>query len=447
MQLFLLAISILGLASSSSSPKKELLVLGGNGFMGVYTVIALAFSDRYAVTIANRNTTYFDSLERLASANITSLHWDRRSEPIEDASEVVAFFEDHPRIHAIVDFSCYSGDSARNVATFLIKEKVRVGLYVYVSSDSIYEVCSAKRDPEKPTTEDVDDHRPSGPRSQAKFNAADTYGHGKLEAEEVLRELQPVSTWDYIFLRIPDVVGPRDTSYRWWFYQILIDLQIWIHVPLPYVREDRDGREMSLVYVKDVARVIVSLISGHDGAFVHRRGANMSDRALIVKNVAINVADHRARTFVQIMEDIAKTLATSRSSQWPTSSSSTMPSPLVFALNATTDFPSVKRGPISTTRARTLLGWEPTPWDEVVRETVEFFQSRILWKDARYAKELQGVLQMVCQQVAKYIDERTFRDLLQKMYGLNASEMTLTCAGCASDVIVEDEPWSSQIEL
>lgn len=447
--LLLLLLITAASAGPSASPeaKKDVLVLGGNGFMGVYAVEALVQSGRYTVTIANRNTSYFDSAERLAASGVTSLHWDRRRTPFGEAPEVRAYFVARPHLHAIVDFSCYTGAAARDVGTFLSEAKVSVDWYVYISSDSIYEVCSPKAHPEKPTEEGIDDHRPSSLQLQAELNAADPYAHGKLEAEEVLRELQPGSSWSYVFLRIPDVVGPRDTSYRWWLYQILVDLQPWTQVPVPCVQEDRDGRRMSLVYVRDVARAILEVLASdidHDSDKGERQD-------LSVRNTALNLAHHEAWTFPQIMESIAREVAKSNaaavsSASSPPPSASAPLSSLLFALNRTTDFPSVKKGPISTSRARALLGWEPTPWgEEVLRGTVEYFESEAVWQDARFAKEREGVLRMALQQVAKYGKEEEFLRAVREVYKLDMSLLDRRDAGWETDVIVEDAIWRSEL--
>jgi len=428
-------------AGAASPAKKDVLVLGGNGFMGVYAVEALMQSGRYAVTIANRNTSYFDSSERLAATGVASLHWDRRRTPFGKAPEVRAYFAARPRLHAIVDFSCYTGAAARDVATFLLEAKVHVDWYVYISSDSIYEVCSPKTQPEKPTEEGVDDHRPPSVQVQAELNAADSYAHGKLEAEEMLRELQSASSWSYVFLRIPDVVGPRDTSYRWWLYQVMVKLQPWTQVPLPCVQVDRDGRRMSLVYVKDVARAILQVLAIDDGD----QSDMSSERKASVKNTALNMAHHETWTFPQIMNSIAEEVAKSSAAALSSQSSlpPSPPSPLLFALNRTTDFPSVKNGPVSTLRARVLLGWEPTPWADVLRDTAEYFESEAVWRDARFVKEREAVLRMALQQVAKYGKEEDFLEAVRDVYGLDVSSLDLRDARWESDVIVEDATWTA----
>ena len=400
--------------------KQDVLVLGGNGFMGVYAVESLVQTGRYNVAVANRNSSYSDSAERLAAAGVTTVHWDRRTTPFRDAPAMRAYFAAHPRLHAIVDFSCYTGEAARDVASFLLEAKgVHVTRYVYISSDSIYDVCAPKAQPYRPTEEGVDDTRPAAPEAQAALNAQDTYGHGKLEAEEVLRAMQPRSTWSYVFLRIPDVVGPRDTSFRWWLYQLLVKLQPRTGVPIPCVQADKDGRRLSLVYVGDVARAVVQLLARGD-----------EDQT----NVALNLAHHETWTFSEVMGSMAHALGN--------------PQPLRFALNGTTDFPSVKKGPVSTARAQQVLpDWHPTPWAQVVAETVHYYESPSLWHDPRFAKEIQGVLRMAHQQVAKYGQEAAsaWRDALRAAYGVDVASVDLSGSWIEDSVQETEEVWSSEL--
>merc|ERR1712039_345258 len=97
----------------------------------------------------------------------------------------------------------------------------------YISSDSIYEVstCAAekwkadkfsKQGKDVSVTEDAG-LRPRDKAQQETMGNADSYGHGKLEAEEVLAEKLPDGCRS-ISLRLPDVIGPYDDTLRLWAY-------------------------------------------------------------------------------------------------------------------------------------------------------------------------------------------------------------------------------------
>ena len=49
---------------------------------------------------------------------------------------------------------------------------------------------------------------------------ADEYGHAKLGGEEVLVKQQAAGGFPWVSLRLADVIGPRDTTDRWWVYQV-----------------------------------------------------------------------------------------------------------------------------------------------------------------------------------------------------------------------------------
>jgi nucleoside-diphosphate-sugar epimerase len=127
---------------------------------------------------------------------------------------------------AVVDFSCYDARAAEDLGVYIAS--FNVPWYIYISTDSVYEVCEKTHD--GPSHED-DAKRPVRLSVREALQSADMYGHRKLEAEEMLRTLQrelahDEDAWRWVALRIPDVMGPRDTSYRWWFYQVLIKVSI-----------------------------------------------------------------------------------------------------------------------------------------------------------------------------------------------------------------------------
>lgn len=59
----------------------------------------------------------------------------------------------------------------------------KVGVYVFISSDSIYEVCRGSATPRVAGEED--DKRPESEEERNLLNEGDSYGNDKLECEEV----------------------------------------------------------------------------------------------------------------------------------------------------------------------------------------------------------------------------------------------------------------------
>lgn len=137
------------------------------------------------------------------------------------------FLAQKPKILAVIDFSCYDGVQAAQILDYI--RPLQVTYYIYISTDSVYEVTT--KDHVGPTLE-TDDQRPVDPVLKAQLNSLDPYGDKKLEAEETITNLWYNDSMSYAFVRIPDVIGPRDTTYRFWMYQILIK-----------VSEGRDGKD------------------------------------------------------------------------------------------------------------------------------------------------------------------------------------------------------------
>jgi nucleoside-diphosphate-sugar epimerase len=66
-------------------PTPRVLVMGGNGFIGAYTVEALLDAG-YRVAVLNRNSSYFDSRERVLN-RVQVIVWDRER-PLADCMEL-----------------------------------------------------------------------------------------------------------------------------------------------------------------------------------------------------------------------------------------------------------------------------------------------------------------------------------------------------------------------
>jgi nucleoside-diphosphate-sugar epimerase len=108
----------------------------------------------------------------------------------------------------------------------ILREKV--GLYIYISSDSVYMVCKKagtssyldhsveEFEAVRPTVHKKIQSHNKFSKKDGKFadklNKADKYGHGKLCCEEVLNEYYEKYKFPSVSLRLPDVYGPYDTS-------------------------------------------------------------------------------------------------------------------------------------------------------------------------------------------------------------------------------------------
>jgi len=165
------------------------------------------------------------------------------------------------RFDAVVDFSAYNGRATRE-ATTLLRHKADV--YVHISTDSVYDVCDPDRRSAGPVREE-DAVRPDDKGFRDELSTHHDYGHRKLEAEEEL-VIQRYNHTDglrgipFVILRLPDVLGERDTTYRFWLYQLwlrLAPLLLAHPVTIPTFLLDQKN---SFVYVEDVAKVVVDAV-------------------------------------------------------------------------------------------------------------------------------------------------------------------------------------------
>lgn len=207
-------------ALESTSETPAVLVLGGSTFMGRETVQALlALPAR--VCVVNRGRRYWGSTDP-SDGRVARVLADRHN-----AAEFASRLDEATRRMGqqwalVADFSAYNGDDIRASLAGL---KGRFQTYAYISSDSVYEVSSwaaaGWRARESCETSEQDSLRPSEASIRKRLKKADSYGDGKLEAEEALAA--GLTDGDNnssrsVSLRLPDVIGPFDDTLRLWAY-------------------------------------------------------------------------------------------------------------------------------------------------------------------------------------------------------------------------------------
>ena len=101
------------------------------------------------------------------------------------------------------------------------------------------------------------------------------------------------------------------------------------------------------------------------------------------------------------------------------------------------------QGPVSVERAQAVLGWEPTPWPGIVRETVPYFEGAAM-ADPRFQRQRQGALAFAYQQCAKYGKEQRLLELVREVYGVDASGWDFSGAKNPNDVILEEREEGEQ---
>ncbi|XP_033726249.1 uncharacterized protein LOC117315929 [Pecten maximus] len=319
---------------------KNILVLGGNGFIGAATSERLiARGDN--LVLVNRGNWYWDS-HSTVKPHVKHLTCDRQRQLRH--CEDLRRFKDFVYFDVVVDFSAYHSEAVEDVLDLL---KGRVGRYIYISSDSVYEVCSKNHS--NPSRES-DAVRPMNAEEKLQMAGKDDYGHRKLECEEVLvRQRQEEGGVPYVLLRLPDVIGPRDNTYRWWMYQMWLRLSGYLErqISIPKFLMDQ---KLSFVYSLDVADMVVKLTDCELGKFDN----------------AYNLGTDEMPTLLEVLELMKRQLNLENTHI-----------PVNDSAEAIYLFPSVKLGPVDSSKAKDMLNWTPTSFETISRQTIRFYEFAI----------------------------------------------------------------------
>lgn len=333
----------------------KVLLFGGNGFIGGQTATLLL--ERGADVVAvNRGKSWDWNKGKTLKLRLKCIKHNRKR-PLAECTQLVRLLDEWGSVDAVIDFSGIDRRAVRQAAVAL-QGKTR--LYVYISSDSVYEVCEKQHGG---YTRETDAMRPGDESIRRALKRRDRYGHKKLRGEEALKELrQSGSDMAYIILRLADVIGPMDATGRCWHLQLWLKLAHLLHIPV--LPASLRQRSLSLVYVKDVASMLVNIVY-----------MDASHRQRIVDN-AFNLAFCKPVSMENVICHIEQKLALDGISE-----------ELLYdpSNNIPQIYPSVENGPIDVTKAETMLFWKPTAWEDAVTETVAFYEG--VAKSSDYMEE------------------------------------------------------------
>lgn len=323
----------------------EILVFGGNGFIGSECVLTL-LKEGHGITVLNRGNNYWDYSTAI-KPHVNEFRCDRHK----GLASCSFDSEDPKNYDFVIDFSAFKPDVIEDA---LVHLKGRIGTYIYISSDSVYEVSKVSG---KKCSREEDAVRPEDPNEQQELNRRDRYGHNKLAGEEVL-EKDSTSGIPYVIFRLPDVIGPKDRTNRWWAYQTWMQVYGSSGKPLMLPR-GAANLATSYVYVKDVARIIsktvTDILNGNKAAHFGKY------------NIAFP-GEYSAKT---VLDSIQRALGV-KGVEYR------------YDDKAYHLYPSVTRGPVDISKATEVLQWTATPWHEAVQETIDFFKDAFLkYKDER----------------------------------------------------------------
>ena len=370
-QLFCFSLALVSVVSADNNNnqnkndknKKKILSFGGNGNIGSEVLHRLINdpSGEYEIYLVSRGNWHWDSAVRIMPF-VTHISCDRELEdgrdlnPLRKCQELVKIIGETKQFHAVLDFSGYDPKWIHDALDVLQDqdddEEGKARVYVYVSSDSVYEVCKEKEPKDRKSVES-DAVRPEDEKEQERLNEADNYGDLKLAGEEVLRERRNSgSGYPYVALRFADVIGPRDTTFRWYIYQIwLRSLRHLEDVPLP-IPEHVSEVKSSLTHVADAALSVISAMEASPDAW----------------DESYNVALEEEFNLRDILRKMAAVLGTDEKLLFDET-----PEDQNFHL-----YPTVFRGPIDVSKAKLKLGFAPMSSDEAFAKTVEWYEEAFL---------------------------------------------------------------------
>jgi len=158
----------------------------------------------------------------------------------------------------VVDFCAYNRRHIKSIVRGLSN---RTKLYIYISTDSVYEAC--QKEIRSGLIVETDSVRPEKNEDIEKLAALDLYGHNKLRCEEYLAtHVKNTNSLPYVCFRLPDVIGPYDNTNRYWPY--LMWLQTMEKYPI-HTQDQSKTKKLSFVFSEDVAGFTVSLIPRLEG--------------------------------------------------------------------------------------------------------------------------------------------------------------------------------------
>lgn len=376
----------------AKSSGRKILVFGGNGFIGSETVRRL-LDKGDEITIVNRGNWYFDSSERIKPFVKAHFLCDRDKLLKIDCEELLT----SGSYDAVIDFSSYNARQMKQVVDLL---HGRVGVYIYVSTDSIYEVCEKTHS--GPSTED-DAVRPKSAKKRLELKREEKYAHDKLACEEILEKEKKSGGFPYVALRLPDVIGPRDSSFRFWTYHLWIRIHKAIQHPV-HMPSGVSDVKFSLIHVEDAAKAIEKVL----------------DVGPVAHNQAINLAFNEHFTLKKLLRDIADKLNVDEL-EFISDDDSTWYS-----------YPTVSKGPLNINKAKILLGWEPMTWESALDSLSSFFEGAMTEK--KFVREREMLLADFFESI---VPEEHYPTALKKLIEIYGSDVM---EGIALDIGFDTTP-------
>jgi len=363
-------ISILGLYISTVLCDSEtVLVLGGQGLAGSATLTALLDS-KLQVSALNDDADHYDYHE-LFENKIERIVCIRPS-GLDGCFELQNFIKSNSKVKAVVDFT----SSKKG----MMEEAVRVlgplnpDVYIFVSAAAVYDVSANPQNP----LQESDAVRPADPTLKESYSEHNVFGDNMLGSEEAL----VASGLPYVILRCGDLIGPRDTTLRWWQYQVWTEHFDLIGAGFP-VPSDYEHLPFSLTYGDDVGKAVVSVIN---------KG---------VVNEIYNIAMEKTFTLPHYLLELCVYFGNGESC-WADYTATVESG---YSL-----YPSNHMGTVSTEHAKTDLDFEASAWEDVLKDTITFYERA----RHNHTKERDIVLSRLNENVVPYLRVEKLNDAVLK---------------------------------
>lgn len=375
MRLLILIFTCCSFVNGERHPKMNILVFGGNGMMGGETIYQLLQEQeheqtKHRIVTLNRGGQYYDYNERIKPL-VDRIRCDRERL----RTDCPKLTNDDTVYDYVLDFSCYQETNAQDTMKLL---RGRFKHYIYISSDSVYEV--SRRKTHSGFSKETDSVRPMSAQEQEQLNKLDMYGHRKLAIEEVLQDehRKQNDAFKYLILRLPDVLGPRDNTVRWWKYYMWTKLH---HVLQPVdIPIKFQNKQLSVVYSVDIARLIANTVLTGGKPQIWNNIYNLgSEQTITLKEVVIEMSKFLGYDNVTFDE--------------------------TDAADINFGIPSVLRGPVNISKAKALLDWQPTDLQIAIRMTCRFYEK------AEYKDEYRNILDQVLEALG--VRGEYYRDFLE----------------------------------
>mmetsp|Transcript_26572 Transcript_26572/g.37018 ORF Transcript_26572/g.37018 Transcript_26572/m.37018 type:complete len:423 (+) Transcript_26572:76-1344(+) len=399
------------------------IVIGGSSFVGRELVASLASNEHLrqyglrvgeakregqcgkvslSIGVLNRGSRYWCSNSGARSdlpQQVTHVICDRKDET--ELSKKLNWIQKHfreadspkKRDIVIVDFCAYRPKHIRMLVNLL---KHSLKHYIFVSSDSIYEVCaevggdSGSKESDggddvkttrglKRALRESDAVRPESRKVQKSLKSADNYGHKKLRCEEYLCKKSRALGFTCTSLRLCDVIGPFDNTDRFW------STYLWF----------KYARSIPIEPAKDLDQLI-SLTSSWDTVNVI-----LSD----LQRVSLTSSPRPAQLCLNVaMEEHVKTseFLSLIASFCPGSCGNTCP---VLAHSSELSvrypyYPSVTRGPVDISEVKKTLNWSPAlSLKSAIERCCNFFEKA----EFLYPSDLEDAIKNLPKPVRKKV--------------------------------------------